>query len=149
VVASLIRDIPEAPLQVNRTLPAELGRIIGKALEKDREVRYQSAADLRRDLKRLRRDTDSGRSTAGTRASLESAPTKRQLWKWIAVAVFVLAAIAAVDKWPRGPKRSGPNLQNLTIARLTNSGNISMAAISPGGRYVAYVLQGARPESRL
>jgi serine/threonine protein kinase len=69
VVASLIRDTPEAPLQVNPTLPTELGRIIGKALEKDRDIRYQSAADLRGDLKRLKRDADSKPSSCGSGAS--------------------------------------------------------------------------------
>jgi eukaryotic-like serine/threonine-protein kinase len=145
VVASLIRDTPEAPLQVNPTLPTELGRIIGKALEKDREVRYQSAADLRGDLKRLRRDTDSGRSSVGTTASLQSAPPGRQLLLSVVGTVLAIAVIAAVYEWRRGAQRSGPNLQNMTIARLTDSGDVSHAAISPEGRYVAYVLQGVQP----
>jgi serine/threonine protein kinase len=64
VMASILRDIPEPPLRVNSELPTELGRIIGKALEKDRDLRCQSAAELRTDLKRLKRELDSGRSSS-------------------------------------------------------------------------------------
>src|SRR5579863_7677574 len=55
---------PTPTLQLNPALPPKLDEIIGKALEKDREMRYQSAADLRGDLRRLKRDTESGRKTA-------------------------------------------------------------------------------------
>ncbi|MGA7906638.1 MAG: hypothetical protein WCA16_04450, partial [Candidatus Sulfotelmatobacter sp.] len=63
----ILHGAPVAPVQVNPQVPAELGRIINKAMEKDRELRYQSAADMRADLQRLKRDTESGRSaTAAT-----------------------------------------------------------------------------------
>jgi serine/threonine protein kinase len=144
MVASLLRDTPEAPLRVNPTLPVEFGRIIGKALEKDRDVRYQSAADLRADLKRLRRDTDSNKSMVITE-SVGTARRRSLLWVWLGAAVLVLVMIAAVYEWHRGQQRSGFNPQNMSITRLTNTGNVSNAAISPDGRYVAYILGGARP----
>ncbi|HEX9764762.1 MAG TPA: serine/threonine-protein kinase, partial [Candidatus Acidoferrales bacterium] len=64
VFDSILHRAPAAPLRLNSDVPAELERIIQKALEKERESRYQSAADLRADLKRLRQQLDSGRTTA-------------------------------------------------------------------------------------
>jgi serine/threonine protein kinase/Tfp pilus assembly protein PilF len=61
---SLLHQAPTSPVRLNPELPGELERIINKALEKDREVRYQSARDLRVDLKRLRRERDSARTAA-------------------------------------------------------------------------------------
>ena len=61
VFKAILDGAPTAAVRVNPEVPAELERIISKAMEKDRDLRYQSAADMQSDLKRLRRDTDSGR----------------------------------------------------------------------------------------
>jgi eukaryotic-like serine/threonine-protein kinase len=61
---SILHKAPTSPMRVNPELPDELERIINKTLEKDREMRYQNASEIRTDLKRLRRDTDSGRSAS-------------------------------------------------------------------------------------
>jgi len=67
---SILNRAPTAPVRLNPTLPAELERIINKALEKDRDLRYQVAGELRADLKRLRREIDSGKSAAASSGSV-------------------------------------------------------------------------------
>src|SRR5271157_3695753 len=69
----ILHKAPTSPLQLNPELPVKLEEIINEALEKDRELRYQSAAALRADLKRLRRDTSSGHSVAAERGTAVSA----------------------------------------------------------------------------
>jgi eukaryotic-like serine/threonine-protein kinase len=91
IFKAILDGTPTSAVRLNPDLPAELERIINKALEKDRNLRYQSAAEMRADLQRLKRDTDSSKSAAVT----ESAPVsrKRRL-PWVATgAVGVIAAI--------------------------------------------------------
>src|SRR5882757_5377969 len=64
VFEGILRNAPIASVTLNPAVPAEFERILNKALEKDRDVRYQVAAELRADLKRLQRETDSGRTAA-------------------------------------------------------------------------------------
>src|SRR6516225_10628528 len=62
---AILSQAPTPPARLNPDLSGKLEEIINRLLEKDRELRYQSAADLRSELKRLKRDTDSGRTTVG------------------------------------------------------------------------------------
>ncbi len=70
---AILNRTPPAPSSLNPNLPAKLEEIIGKSLEKDRDLRYQTAAELRGDLKRLKRDTDSSRVPTGSSGSWKSA----------------------------------------------------------------------------
>jgi eukaryotic-like serine/threonine-protein kinase len=72
IFQAILSRAPVAPVRVNPDVPPELDRIINKALEKDRELRYQSAADMRADLKRLKRETESGRSAVAEEEEDES-----------------------------------------------------------------------------
>jgi len=93
---AILSKTPAAPARLNPEIPPELERIIGKTLEKDRKLRYQSAADIRTDLNRLNRDTESTRLSA--RAGLTPACFKRSGNRWkvlVPAAVAALAALAA------------------------------------------------------
>ena len=69
---AILHKTPVAPVRLNPDLPAKLEEIINKALEKDRELRYQHASDIRTDLKRLKRETESSRSAAPVAAEEEA-----------------------------------------------------------------------------
>ncbi len=101
VIFKAILDAAPTPVvRLNPDVPASLERIIGKALEKDRDLRYQHAADMRTDLQRLKRDTDSGKSGAAT----EPAPAfRRRRLGWIAAGVVGLAAAIIMFVFLRKP----------------------------------------------
>jgi eukaryotic-like serine/threonine-protein kinase len=124
----------QAPLPVrdlNSTLPPELETVINKSLEKDRDLRYQSAADLRADLEKEQR----GRQII--------VPRLRGLgcWKWVAAAALLsaLMLLIALIVWPlwRYPRpRAEVAERQLTANSLENS--VTSAAISPDGKYLAF-----------
>jgi len=153
---------PVSAMQLNSALPPKLDEIIAKALEKDRDLRYQSAADLRGDLKRLKRDIESGRKAAGTTSSSAvavtpssskvSTPAAQTAGQSSAVvsavrrnragagiaAVVALAVLAAAGYGVYSlTRRSKPQaFENYTITKVTESGDAVLAAISPDGNYI-------------
>jgi len=92
VFDSILHQAPTSPVRLNPDAPEALERIIDKALEKDRELRYQSASEMRADLQRLRRDTTSGRLAA---ASPARRPPRRRIWIGTGAAALVLALLGA------------------------------------------------------
>ena len=78
IMEGILNRAPQPPARISPDVPAELERIIGKALEKDRDLRYQNAAELRADLKRLRRDLDSGRISAGASLAADGSEARRE-----------------------------------------------------------------------
>jgi len=103
---AILSRAPTSPVRLNPECPADLERIINKALEKDRDVRYQFAAELRADLQRLKRDTNSRREAAtssGSSVSALAAPTTRLGIKsrlsWVVAAVVALLLAASAVWW--------------------------------------------------
>jgi serine/threonine protein kinase/Flp pilus assembly protein TadD len=92
---AILNRAPTSPVQLNPELPAKLEEIINKALEKNRELRYQHASDMRADLQRLKRDTESGRASSSSEARTTQVPgAGRKLWKALVPAALILVAAA-------------------------------------------------------
>jgi serine/threonine protein kinase/tetratricopeptide (TPR) repeat protein len=91
IFESILNRAPASAVRLNPDIPAELERIINKALEKDRDVRYQHASDIKADLKRMKRDTESGKTVA----SVEASPrwSRRSVLIGAVAFVFAIAAI--------------------------------------------------------
>src|ERR1700741_4675650 len=124
-------------VRLNPDLPAELERIINKALEKDRDLRYQHASEIRADLKRLKRETDSGTSRLVTSAIVVP---KRFAWlPWILVVLLVAGFGAWVFVNRPRPLVQNP-LSNAQFTRLSNFKGAEIdPAISPDGKFVAFI----------
>lgn len=127
---------PPPPVRVNPGVPQELERIISKALEKDREVRYQSAAEIRADIKRLRRDTESGKtSVASASGSYASVPVKLPVWQRRLLWALPAAAVFALLIWVAVSALIPPPLLHITrIRQLTHDGQPKFGMLTDGTR---------------
>jgi len=96
IYEAILNRTPVPASQINRALPPKLDEIIGKALEKDRKLRYQSAAEIRTDLRRLKRDADSARvqAASGARGEENPVPGRQRGIRKIVIAVAVMAMLA-------------------------------------------------------
>lgn len=153
IASAILEREPVSVTLLNPSLPAELERIIRKALEKDRDLRYSSAADLRADLKRLSRDTSAGRdyqaaliaASASTPTAAEvstpvsppqTLPAGKRRTRWVATGVALVVVLAAVAYLVLRPT-ARPAFEKVDMQPLTDTGDMFSAAISPDGKYVA------------
>jgi serine/threonine protein kinase/Tol biopolymer transport system component len=140
IFTAILTQAPTSPISLNPELAPELGRIINKALEKDREIRYQHASDLRADLKRLKRDTESGRAV---RVGEQSIPTEKERWggkwKW-ALGGLVLIVLSGLGiAWFATRKMPGPlELRQRKLTFNSSENPLGGAYISPDGKLLAY-----------
>jgi Tol biopolymer transport system component/predicted Ser/Thr protein kinase len=152
VFEAILNKMPAAPIQLNPGLPAQMETILNKALEKDRELRCQSAGELRADLKRLKRDTDSSSRTGATAATPvmatsgvkealaaaeEQLPQNGRLLPILVACTFLLALaiglVAGKRLWGSSAA-SAPLYHEITFRR----GEIRSARFAPDGQTILY-----------
>jgi serine/threonine protein kinase/Tol biopolymer transport system component len=144
VFHSILSASPMSPVRLNPELPEKLEEVINKALEKDRDLRYQHAADIRADLKRLKRDSTSGRVAAvtasGAAVSAPTLPAGSKTTRKYAVIALGIAALAAVGValWFWSRKAAAPAVTQWV--QLTDyPDSATSPALSPDGRMLAYI----------
>jgi eukaryotic-like serine/threonine-protein kinase len=164
----ILNRTPAMPVRLNPAVPPKLEDIISKLLEKDRDLRCQSAVELRSDLKRLKRDTESGRvqaqdstplrastvrSAAGTEHGssgavlAEAARHHKASLGAIAAVVLLLIAAAGFGVYSLFFTARAQPFQNVKITRVSGTHNARLGAMSPDGNYLAYVLNSEGNES--
>jgi len=95
IFTAILTQAPTSPVRLNPDVPLKLEEVINKALEKNRELRYQHASDMRADLQRLKRDTESGRPSSSSEERATQVPVAgRKLWKVLVPAALILVAAA-------------------------------------------------------
>ncbi|HKD03871.1 MAG TPA: protein kinase [Terriglobales bacterium] len=161
IFEAILNRVPAPPIRLNPELPARLEEVLNKALEKDRDLRYQHASDMRADLQRLKRDTESGRkAVSGTiplptpvsssvvsprlEASSSSVAVevarRHKLGFGLGSLLAILLIISAGFGVYSFLNRARPTpFQNFSIKKLTSTGRATLAAISPDGKYVLNV----------
>src|SRR6266699_398034 len=167
VFDNILHHAPVAPITLNPGAPPELERILNKALEKDRDIRYQVAAELRADLKRLQRELDSGKFTSVSASSgriptqvsipaaqptepprtpssssiLIAAAGKNKLGTGLVLgAALLLLVAAAFGVYSFLPRKTAFPIEQMSVENLTNNGHVFLSRISPDGKYLLHVL---------
>ena len=152
---SILNRAPVPPVRINPDTPPKLEDIVNKALEKDCSLRYQHASEMRADLQRLKRDTDSSRHASSVSAEAAAAPAtaqpahttsssaavtvaKQHKWGVAAgiVAVLILLGAAGSGVYSLLHRPAAMPFQNFTIKQATNNGNTVGTGISPDGKFL-------------
>ncbi|HEU5336507.1 MAG TPA: protein kinase [Terriglobales bacterium] len=167
VFDSILHKAPIAPVRLNPDVPPKFEEVLNKALEKDARLRYQTASDMRADLQRLKRDSDSSRqmpAALADSATVPSAPSQpahassgsvmaaaakqHKLGLGVGSIVALLLVVAAgygIYAW-LSRHRAAP-FQNLTVSQATMTGKATLVAISPDGKYLLHVIDDGGQQS--
>ena len=166
---AILERAPAPAMRLNPNLPVKLEDIINRALEKDRELRYQSAKEMRSELLRLKRDTDSSRQvaavssepgssssgnssfdnsraavppaqTAGSSAMVALANEHRVRTGVGALVAILLVAAAGYGVYSFLSRARSTPFQNFAVSKVTETGKATLVAISPDGKYLLYVM---------
>ena len=158
IFEAILNRAPAPAIRMNPDLPAKLEDIINKALEKDRNLRYLHASDMRTDLQRLKRDTDSSRQVpaavepasatgaaqaahASSSSAVVAVAKQHRLGLGIASLVAILLVGAAAYGIYALLSRTRPALfQNFAVSKVTETGKATRVAISPDGKYLLHVM---------
>lgn len=148
VLSAILKDTPASISDVKRDMPRELARVVQRCLAKDPEDRYQTAKDLRNDLRLLKDDLASGEltMTSGVHrgmAAASASPKTASKVPMLAGAGVVVALLVAGAWYFGGAGGSAPKaspFSSVSLNRLTTTGTAGVAAISDDGRYAAYVV---------
>jgi len=145
VFDAILNKPPTSPVRINPDLPAPLEAVINKALEKDRNLRYQTASDLRADLQRLKRDTQSSKIMAVSGAvPLPAHAAKPRKWAMLAgmaaaLAVVAVLAVGYFAGWfSREHTYSQADLKPQQLTANSSEDPVAVTSISPDGKYLLY-----------
>lgn len=166
IFEAILNRAPAPALRLNPDLPPRFEDIVNKALEKDRNLRYQHASEMRTDLQRLKRDTDSSRQVSAvadpassasaqtppaqgpSSSSVVAAAKQHKLGLGIgALLALVLVAAAGYGIYALLARSRPAPFQNYTVSKATETGKAALVALSPDGKYLLYVVNDGGQQS--